>query len=406
MKPDNFVTEIFHLINGVTDKNDRFSFLFEFFHLCKAFIREAVVSNRKRFVNDQDIRIHVNGDGESKAGFHAAGVSPERQVDMLADVSEVDDILEHRVDLLLREAQKDAFVSDVFQTGEIAVHSSGSGKHADLAVDCEFPFIGIGYSGYDTGKSGFSGTVQADHAQDLAFGKLKIDPLQSDEFLRLVAGEQQALQPVEITLIHRIFLDNIFTVYSKIRFHIFPLYQIHKFAPELYVRGRAEKEQQDREAPEIDTHFPFDCQGLIVQDTVPIAVQNIGERIQVQDKLQIFRQILLAPHDWRNIKQQADDSDQYFLQILKYHGDGRRQKSPSDQKTDRTEHVIGKLPHHRADRGPADEHDGKYDEHGPKMTDKAGKDCLDRDDGEREIYPFQDSAVAVNGHGTALKRGY
>ena len=79
------------------------------------------------------------------------------------------------------------------------------------------------------------------------------------------------------------------------------------------------KENGDR--PKIDAHFPVDSERLAVQNAVPISFQNIGEGIQAEYKAQIFRKIVLAPDDRRNIEQKPYDGDQYFLQILENDGE-------------------------------------------------------------------------------------
>ena len=61
---------------------------------------ERAVADGEHFVDQQDFRLQVRGDGERQPHVHAAGVALHRGVDELLDLGEVDDLVELARDLV------------------------------------------------------------------------------------------------------------------------------------------------------------------------------------------------------------------------------------------------------------------------------------------------------------------
>ncbi len=47
----------------------------------------------------RDIGIHMNGNGKPKAGTHTAGISSKRKINMFANISKINNILHHILDI-------------------------------------------------------------------------------------------------------------------------------------------------------------------------------------------------------------------------------------------------------------------------------------------------------------------
>jgi hypothetical protein len=62
--------------------------------LVEALVREALVADREHLVDQQHVGIDVNGDGEPEPHVHAGRVGLDRRVDELAQLGEVDDLVE------------------------------------------------------------------------------------------------------------------------------------------------------------------------------------------------------------------------------------------------------------------------------------------------------------------------
>ncbi len=63
-------------------------------HPLEAALLERDVADREDLVGQQDVRLHVDGDGEGQAQVHAARVVPERVVHELLELGELDDVVQ------------------------------------------------------------------------------------------------------------------------------------------------------------------------------------------------------------------------------------------------------------------------------------------------------------------------
>ena len=62
--------------------------------LVEALVREALVADRQHFVDEQHVGIDVDRDGEPEAHVHAGRVGLHRRVDEVAQLGELDDLVE------------------------------------------------------------------------------------------------------------------------------------------------------------------------------------------------------------------------------------------------------------------------------------------------------------------------
>ena len=69
--PHRFVTEAFHQTKRVRDEENRLVPATELGEFVEALVGEALVADGEHLVHQQDIRVHVDGDGKPEAHVHA-----------------------------------------------------------------------------------------------------------------------------------------------------------------------------------------------------------------------------------------------------------------------------------------------------------------------------------------------
>ena len=72
-----------HRLHVVTDKQHRPTLSGDALHLTETLLLERRVTDREHFVDDQDLRLEVGGDGERKSHVHAARVALDGSVQEL-----------------------------------------------------------------------------------------------------------------------------------------------------------------------------------------------------------------------------------------------------------------------------------------------------------------------------------
>ena len=92
-------------------------------HLAEAFLLKLGVADRQHFIDDQDFRVEVRGDGEREAHVHAAAVALDRRIEELLDFGEGDDLVEVLLDVAPCHAEHRAVEKDVFSPSEFRVKS-------------------------------------------------------------------------------------------------------------------------------------------------------------------------------------------------------------------------------------------------------------------------------------------
>ena len=100
LQPDGPVAQRLHLAQAVGHQHDGDALAAQLVDVVEAAALEALVADRDHLVEQEDLRVHVDGDREPEPHLHAAGVDAHGRVDELADVGEVDDVVDPALDLL------------------------------------------------------------------------------------------------------------------------------------------------------------------------------------------------------------------------------------------------------------------------------------------------------------------
>ncbi len=78
----------------VTDEQHGASLPRDIPHLAQALLLEADVPDRQHFIHHQDVRLQVRGNRKSEPGLHPAGITLDRGIDELVNLSKLDNFVE------------------------------------------------------------------------------------------------------------------------------------------------------------------------------------------------------------------------------------------------------------------------------------------------------------------------
>ena len=104
-------------------QQDRLPAPAELSELVEALVREAFVADREHLVDEQHVGIDVDCHRESEAHVHPGRIGLHRRIDELAQLGEVDDLVEAILDLALGQAEHDAVDEDVLAPGNLRVEA-------------------------------------------------------------------------------------------------------------------------------------------------------------------------------------------------------------------------------------------------------------------------------------------
>ena len=75
----------------MADQHDGTAETLEFQNPLQTFLLKAQIADRQHFVDQQDLRIDMDGNRKPQPHFHAAAVAAHRIVDMAGQFGEIDD---------------------------------------------------------------------------------------------------------------------------------------------------------------------------------------------------------------------------------------------------------------------------------------------------------------------------
>ena len=113
----------------MADKNDGASCAGSIAHFPKTFSLKGCVTNSQHFVDKQNLRLQVRGDGKRKAQIHAAGIMFHRRVNELIDFGERNDFIKPAANLLARHAQHSAVKIHIFSASQFRMKTCTYFQH-------------------------------------------------------------------------------------------------------------------------------------------------------------------------------------------------------------------------------------------------------------------------------------
>jgi hypothetical protein len=172
------VAEALDRTHVMSDEHDRPSLLFQPRELVEALLLKGGVPDREDLVDQDDLGLDLDRDGEGEPDLHTRGVVLQLQVHELLELREGDDLVEAGFGLLPRQAEHDRVDDHVVACGEFRVE-----PHAELderrqaAVDRNLATIGLIDAGEAFQESALTASVSPDDPEELSGGNLDADIL-------------------------------------------------------------------------------------------------------------------------------------------------------------------------------------------------------------------------------------
>ena len=115
---------------------DRGALLADLLHAAVALGLEKYVAYGQCLIHDQDLRLHIDGQGKCQTDEHTAGIGLHRLVDKISDIRKIQDFLKLCIHFLLGKAHHGAVHVDIFNSRVVHIETSTQlQKGGDHAID-------------------------------------------------------------------------------------------------------------------------------------------------------------------------------------------------------------------------------------------------------------------------------
>jgi len=199
VEPDGLVAQVGGEPHRVGHEGDGRPLTAKPVEVIEALALELLVAHGDDLVDDEDFRVEIDGDGEPEPHVHPGGVDLDGRVDEVADVGELDDLVDRRVDLALAHPEDRPVEVDVLASGELPVKARTEfQERGDTAVHQQPSRCGPVDAGEDLEHGRLAGAVVADEAEGRAAGDVEAHVVESLE----VRGTARA--PPDEALLQRV----------------------------------------------------------------------------------------------------------------------------------------------------------------------------------------------------------
>ena len=158
---------------------------------------EVRVADGHDLVDQEDVGADGRRDPEANPRQHPGRILVEGRVDEVADVREIDDVLDEREHLLPRHALEDAVEDDVVATGELAIEARAEREHhGDASAHVDLAAIPLVDAADERERRRLAAAILSDDADMLALPDREADVVKRAEFrrVRLVAQQLEGMQ--------------------------------------------------------------------------------------------------------------------------------------------------------------------------------------------------------------------
>ena len=163
--PQRLVAEALDQTERVRHEQDCLPAAPELGELVEALVGESLVADREHLVHEQHVGIDVNRHGEPEPHVHAGRVRLHRRVDELAQLGELDDLVEALLDLALGQPEHDAVDEHVLAAGDFRVKAGAElDERRDAALDRDGAARRLRDAGHQLQCGALAGAVAADDA--------------------------------------------------------------------------------------------------------------------------------------------------------------------------------------------------------------------------------------------------
>ena len=126
VQDDGASTDPAHEVGAVAHEENGAPLRLKLLHAVEALLLKHLVADGQHLVDQQDVRVDVDGDGETKAYEHAGRVVLHLAVDGVFELGERNDVVEPAGDFTLGDAKERRVDEDVLAPGEIGVKPAPS----------------------------------------------------------------------------------------------------------------------------------------------------------------------------------------------------------------------------------------------------------------------------------------
>src|SRR5262245_17702205 len=189
LEPGGSVAQVADRLERVRDDHDGLAGSAEVVELLQALALELGVTDGQHLIDQEDLRVDVDRDGEPEPYVHAGRVVLDRRVDEVLEPGEVDDLVEALAELLLAHAEDRAIEEDVLPTGELGMEAGAQlEERGDLAVGLDPALFRAEDVSHALQQLALARAVLADEREGRPFGHVEGHVAQRPELLVLHAG--------------------------------------------------------------------------------------------------------------------------------------------------------------------------------------------------------------------------
>ncbi|UIY25055.1 hypothetical protein LZK76_04575 [Rhizobium leguminosarum] len=148
------------------DENERCPSLADIVDLVAALYAEARIPDCQYLVDDEKLRVGVDGACKSKPHPHARRIGAERGVDAFADLRKIDDRVVARSDFIRGHPKKRHIEVDVLRATEAGFKACAESQHGcDLATGLDRSGCRVYDPGYQAKQGGLAAAIDSDKAK-------------------------------------------------------------------------------------------------------------------------------------------------------------------------------------------------------------------------------------------------
>jgi len=178
-QPARTPAQLLHVIHAVRNQDQRTAAGEIVLHPAHALLLERFVADREHLVGDQDVGLQRGDDGKAEAHDHAGRIMLDRLVDVVADVGELDDLVEALAHLARAESVQRGGHRDVVASRIVRMEPGAEfEQRADAAVDGDAAERRRQHAGQQLEQGRLAGSVLADQPEGFAAAHLDIDVAQ------------------------------------------------------------------------------------------------------------------------------------------------------------------------------------------------------------------------------------
>ena len=194
LQEQGLIAERVHGVDVVTDEQNGLAPAPELLDAVEGLQREPGIADRQRLVDDQDVGVDRGGHGEGQPGLHAARIGPERLVDHVAQLGEIDDLVKAAPDLLPAQPEAQPAQEDVVASAVLRVKSGPEFQdRGDPAAGVDLAAGRLQRAGDEAEEGAFPGPVASQHTHNAATRHRERDTVERPK-LGVPLAARQALQ--------------------------------------------------------------------------------------------------------------------------------------------------------------------------------------------------------------------